>query len=106
MIAPMNAPIGRPSPPTTAMIRMSITGPTPAVPGEIWPPCQTSSTPRDRGDQRREGVGRDAMRRDVEAERRHAARIVADALQREPERRARDVDDGEIATATAQNRIR
>ena len=45
MIAPMNAPIGRLRPPTTAMIRMSITGPTPAVPGEIWPPCQTSSTP-------------------------------------------------------------
>ena len=45
MIAPMNAPIGRLNPPTTAMIRMSITGPTPAVPGEICPPCHTSSTP-------------------------------------------------------------
>ena len=45
MRAPMNGPIGRPRPPTTAMMRMSITGPMPAVPGEIWPPCQTSSTP-------------------------------------------------------------
>ena len=48
------------------------------------------------GDQRRECVGRDAVRGDVEAERRHAPRIVADALQRQPERRARDVDDHEI----------
>ena len=106
MIAPINGPIGRRIPPTTAMMRMSITGPTPAVPGEICPPCQTSSMPRDGGDQRRERVGRDAMRGDVEAERRHAARVVAHALQREPERRARDVDDGADRQTTAQSRMR
>ena len=51
----------------------------------------------ERGDKGREGVGRHAVRVDIEAERRHAAGIVAHALQREAERRARDILNGEIA---------
>src|SRR6266850_607166 len=51
----------------------------------------------ERGDEGREGVGCDAVRVDIEAERRHAARIVPHALQREAERRARDILNGEIA---------
>ena len=94
--APMKGPIGRLMPPTTAMIRMSMTGPTPAVPGEIWPLVPDEQHAGDRGDDGGEGVGRDAVGGDVEAERRHAARIVAGALEREAEGRARDVDDGEI----------
>ena len=47
----------------------------------------------DRGDEAGDGVGRDAMRRDVEAERAHAPRIVADALERDAERRADQVLD-------------
>src|SRR6266545_2349752 len=42
----------------------------------------------ERGDKGREGVGRNAVRVDIEAERRHAAGIVPHALQREAERRA------------------
>ena len=49
----------------------------------------------DGGDDGGEGVGGDAVGGDVEAERRHAARIVADALERQAEGRARDVGDGE-----------
>ena len=45
MIAPMNGPIGCRSPPTTAMMRISMTGPTPAVPGEIWPLSHVSRIP-------------------------------------------------------------
>ena len=49
----------------------------------------------DRRDQGREGVSRDPMGGDVEAQRHHAARIVPDALQGQPERRARQVQDGQ-----------
>ena len=45
MSAPMNGPMGCRRPPTTAMMRMSITGPTPAVPGEIWPLSHVSRIP-------------------------------------------------------------
>ena len=51
----------------------------------------------ERGDKGCEGIGRDAVRIDVEAERGHAARIVAHALQREAERCAREVEHREIA---------
>ena len=42
-------------------------------------------------------VGRHAVRGHVEAERVHAARIVADALEGDPEGRAQQVDHGEVA---------
>jgi len=41
----MNGPIGRPSPPTTAITRMSITGPMPTVPGAICPFIQVKRMP-------------------------------------------------------------
>ena len=41
----MNGPIGLPSPPTTAITRMSITAGMPAVPGEICAFCQTKRMP-------------------------------------------------------------
>src|ERR1700740_1949505 len=50
-----------------------------------------------RCDKRCECVGRDPVRVDIEAERGHAARIVAHALQGEAERRARDIEHREIA---------
>ena len=50
----------------------------------------------DRGEQRRESIGRDAVGGDVVADRLHAARIIAHALQREPKRRARDVKDHDV----------
>ncbi|GCC46283.1 hypothetical protein chiPu_0030429, partial [Chiloscyllium punctatum] len=50
----------------------------------------------ERRDEGREGVGRDAVGIGVEAERPHPAGIVADALQREAERRARDILDGKV----------
>src|ERR1700694_2407155 len=46
-----------------------------------------------RGHKGGERIGSDAVRIDVEAERRHTARIVAHALQGEPERRAREIAD-------------
>ena len=45
MNAPMKGPIGLPMPPTTAITRMSMTGPMPAVPGEIWALLQTRRMP-------------------------------------------------------------
>src|SRR3954453_2663766 len=50
-----------------------------------------------RGDKGREGIGRHAVRVDIEAERRHPARVVTDALQSQAERRAGDILHGEIA---------
>src|SRR5260370_11893784 len=47
----------------------------------------------ERGQEGGECIGGDAVRVDVEAERRHAARIVAHALQCQPERRAREIAD-------------
>src|ERR1700740_1434055 len=49
-----------------------------------------------RGDEGCEGVGRDAMRVDVETECGHAARIVAHALQRKSKRCARQIFDREV----------
>src|SRR5215475_4065094 len=51
----------------------------------------------ERRDQGRESIGGDAMRVDIEAQRGHAARIVAHALQGETERRAREIEYREIA---------
>ena len=45
----------------------------------------------DRGDEAGEGERERAVQRDVVAQRAHPHRVVADALQRQPERRARDV---------------
>src|ERR1700719_3079643 len=47
----------------------------------------------ERGHKRGERIGGDAVGIDVEPERRHAARIVAHALQGEPERCAREIAD-------------
>src|SRR6202048_1403712 len=47
----------------------------------------------ERGYKRGERVGGDAVRVDVEPERRHAARIVAHALQSQPARRPREIAD-------------
>src|ERR1700738_1304494 len=47
----------------------------------------------ERGHKGGERIGGDAVRVDVEPERRHAARIVAHALESEPERRAREIAD-------------
>ena len=49
-------------------------------------------------------VGGDPVRRHIEAQRRHAARVVAHALQRKPEGRARDVDDDAVAERRAAER--
>src|SRR5262249_33977469 len=54
----------------------------------VVPDLQDSA---ERGDERGEGVGRDAVGVDVEAERGHAARVVPYTLQRQAERRAREV---------------
>ena len=51
----------------------------------------------DRGEQARDRVRGDPVRGDVVAERGHAARVVADALQRDAERRAHQVLDEEVA---------
>ena len=53
----------------------------------------------ERRDERRERIGRDAMRVDVEAERGHAAGIVAHALQSEAERRAGEIAGRRNSTA-------
>src|SRR6478609_4659827 len=53
--------------------------------------------PADRRQQARHRIGGDPVRRDVEAQRLHAARVVADALQRDAERRADEVLDEEVA---------
>src|SRR5580692_768738 len=47
----------------------------------------------ERGQERGERIGRDAVRVDVEPKRHHAARIVAHALQGQAERRARQIAD-------------
>ena len=104
MSAPMNGPIGRPRPPTTAITRMSMTGGMPAVPGDDLRVLPDQQDAADRRDHAREGVGRDAMGGDVEAERGHAPRIVAHALQRQAERRARHVDDRQIGQRRAAER--
>ena len=75
-------------PPSTAMIRMLISQLVPTEPGVIRPLYQTNSTPPTAAMSAGHRVGGDAMRGDVEAERVHAARVVADALQRDAERRA------------------
>ena len=58
----------------------------------VVPHLQDAAERREEGG---EGVGGDAVGVDVEAQRRHAARIVAHALQRQPERRAREIIDAE-----------
>src|SRR6266700_5626394 len=51
----------------------------------------------ERGQEGGERIGRHPVCIDVEPERRHAAGIVAHALERQPERRARDIADSAIA---------
>ena len=77
-------------PPMTAMMSTLIAAPTPMVPGEMRPLNQTSSTPARPGDQPGVGGGLvdDPVPGDVEADRPHPARVVADRLQREAEGRA------------------
>src|SRR5437764_7458872 len=53
--------------------------------------------PAQSGDEGRDRIGCHPMRVDIEAERSHAARVVAHALQGEAERRAREILDREIA---------
>src|SRR6266478_2015053 len=60
----------------------------------VVPDLQNSGQRRDQG---RECVGSDAMRVDIESECGHPARIVANSLQREAERCAREIEHGEIA---------
>ena len=62
--------------------------PVPTEPGVISPLYQTNSTPPTAAISAGDRIGGDAVRDDVEAERVHAARVVADALQRDAERRA------------------
>ena len=71
--------------------------PTPMVPGEIAPVVPEQQDAAQRGDHAGEHVGGDAMRRHVEADRLHAARAVANALQRKAERRSGHVERDEIA---------
>src|SRR6185295_8628749 len=60
----------------------------------VVPDLQDAPKP---GDERGDRIGRHPVRVDIEAERGHAARIVAHALQGEAERRAREILDREIA---------
>src|ERR1700726_5009267 len=60
----------------------------------VVPDLQNAAEP---GHKRGEGIGGDTVRVDVEPERRHAARIVAYALQRQTERRARQIADRAVA---------
>ena len=62
-------------------------------PGVIRPLYQTKSMPPTRGDQPGERVRGDAVGDDVEAERVHPPRVVADALQGDAERRPHDPAD-------------
>ena len=62
----------------------------------IWSFCQYEQDAADRRDQRGECVGGDAVGGDIVADRLHAARIIADALQRKSERRARNIDDRDV----------
>ena len=71
-------------------------GPTAAVPGDTCAFSQTSKHPRDRRDETGEGIGRDTMRRHIEAEGRHAPGIVSDALKGKTEGRALHVEHSEI----------
>ena len=73
------------------MTRMLISQPVPTEPGEISALYQTSSTPPTAAIRPATRVGGDAVRGDVEAERVHAPRVVANALQRDAERRAHQV---------------
>src|SRR5260370_185091 len=83
------------TPPTSRVTpRSSSPAPPPTVPQHS--PTPPISPPKP-GNERRERIGRALMRIDIEAERGHAAGIVAHALQREAERRAREVLDREIA---------
>ena len=106
MSAPMNGPIGRLRPPTTAITRMSITCADAGRAGRDLPAVPDQQDAADRRDHAREGVGRDAMGGDVEAERRHAPRVVAHALQRQPERRARDIRHAPDSEAPRQPSVR
>src|SRR6202035_2239350 len=60
----------------------------------IVPDLQNAAEP---GQERGERIGGDTVRIDVEPERRHAARIVAYALQGQTERRARQIADRAVA---------
>ena len=75
-------------PPSTAITRMLISHEVLTEPGVIRPLYQTSSTPPTAAISAGQRIGRDAVRDHVEAERGHAPRVVADALQRDAERRA------------------
>ena len=75
----------------TAITSTSIVAPRSIDAGSMWPFHQTKSTPPIAATNAREAEGERAVEHDVVAERRHAHRVVADALQRQPERRAHDV---------------
>ena len=79
------------------MISTLIKAVTPTTPGVISELYQVSRMPPTAGDEAGDRIGCDAMGVDVEAERIHPARVVADALQRDAERRADQVADEEIA---------
>ena len=73
-------------------------------PGVISPLYQTKRMPPTAGDEPGEHVGGDPVRDDVEAERVHAPRVVADALQGDAEGRAHDPADDAVAGERAGER--
>src|SRR6202453_2248750 len=64
-------------------------------PGRDFAVAPDQENAAERRDDRREHVSRDAMGVDVEAERGHAPRVVANALERKPEGRPGDIGDRE-----------
>ena len=62
----------------------------------MWPFHQTKSMPADRRDERRERERDDAVEGDVVAERRHPHRVVAHALEGQPEWCPRDVSQQRV----------
>ena len=73
----------------TAMMRTSIVCPRSIEPGEMRRLYQTARIPANAAMKARERERERAVQPHVEAERAHARRLVAQALQRQPERRAR-----------------
>ena len=89
--APSQAPSIRVSPPITAITRSWIVACRSMTDGERCPVHQTNSTPASAATSEPERERERPVQHDVVAERRHPHGVVADTLERKPERRADDV---------------
>ena len=94
--APSHAPSRRYRPPMTAITSTSMVAARPMVDGAICAFHQTKRIPPIAAMRPANANASVRCQRDAVAERAHAHRVVADALQRQPERRAHDVAQGRV----------